>query len=716
MSIKFIKETQQFIIHTANTTYAFDIVKGRYLRHLYYGKKKKTIVPEPLEGYSFAPYLANHEYKYSPDTMPCETSFFGSGDFRKTSLRINSDGTGVTDFDYSSYKIYAGRAQLDGLPEARVNEKTQTLEIKMKDTVSGCILTLFYTVYPDKDIIGRYMRVENNGKATVKIENCMSLELVIPRCDLDMISFYGKHAFELTMQRVPLHHGLQSVFSRRGATSHHYNPFFALCDPKATEERGEVYGFNFIYSGSFVDEIEVDQTNSAKVLIGLGSECFGYMLDAGEAFTSPEAIMTYSANGIGKMSRNFHDFTRHHIMPQASLAPHPVVLNTWEACFFDIDEARLIRFAEEAAKVGFDMLVMDDGWFGSRNSDKSGLGDWFENKNKFPNGIAAFADEIHKRGIKLGIWIEPEMVNPDSELFRAHPEWAIQVKNREPLLSRWQLVLDMSNDAVVDYLIDMFDKTFDGVAIDYFKWDMNRHLNNVGSLTHSQSEQSEVLFRYMKGVYRLFRWFSERFPNAVIETCSGGGGRYDLGIMPYGIQIWTSDNTDPYVRTSIQSAAMTGYPATTMSCHVSNPHGSLKSLDYRYKVAVGGMLGYELNILEMSEEIKSMIAEQIKEYKQFEHLMRLGDYYNLASPVKYDYSAYYYVNEDNSEIILTVIEKGNAKPGKTKLLRIGRADARATYTDMRTGKNYTGEELRHGLTFAIKGERDEATLCYFKKA
>ncbi len=715
MSIRFIKQVRQFIIHTASTTYAFDIVNDKYLRHLYYGKRTKTVTPGDPRGYSFAPYISQNGHKLSPDTLPCEISFFGSGDFRKTALRVNSDGTGVTDFDYKSYKIYSGRAPLDGLPEARANDKTQTLELMLEDAVSGCVLTLFYTVYPDRDIIGRYMKLENRGGSAVKIENCMSLELVLPRCDMDMISFYGRYPMEVNLQRVPLHHGLQSVYSRRGATSHQFNPLFALCDPKATQDRGHVYGFNFIYSGSFADEVEVDQTNSAKVLVGLGSESFGYTLEAGESFTSPEAIMTYSAHGIGKMSRNFHDFTRYHIMPAVSLEPHPVVLNTWEACYFNIDEDKLIRFAEQAAEVGFDMLVMDDGWFGARRNDRAGLGDWHESREKFPAGLAAFAREIHKRGIKFGIWIEPEMVNPDSRLFRAHPEWAIQVKGREPLVSRWQLVLDMSNDRVVDYLIDMFDKTFRGVDIDYFKWDMNRHLSNVGSLALPEGRQSEVAFRYMKGVYRLLRWFGERFPKAVIETCSGGGGRYDLGMMPYGIQIWTSDNTDPYARTNIQSAALTGYPAATMSCHVSNPRGDLGSLDYRYKVAVGGMLGYELNILEMSDEIKATVKEQIKEYKQFEHLMRLGDYYCLASPVKYDYSAYYYVSRDNSEMVMTVIEKANAKPGRTKLLRVVRADKTGVYTDMRTGLTYTGEQLRRGITVDLKGRRDQATLFYFKK-
>ena len=505
MAIKFVKETQQFIIHTANTTYAFDVFKGKYLRHLYYGKKKETIVPEPLVGYSFAPYLIENGYMCSPDTVPCEISFFGSGDFRATSLRINSDGTGVTDFYYSSYRIYSGRASLDGLSEAKADENTDTLEIKMKDDVSGCELTLFYTVYSDNDIIGRYMKVENKGKAVVKIENCFSLELPISRCDFDMISFYGRYGLEVNFQRVPLHHGSQSVFSRRGATSHQYNPFFALCTHSATEESGEVYGFNFIYSGSFVDNVEVDQTNSTKVLVGLGSENFGYTLDVGEQFVSPEAIVTYSARGIGRMSRNFHNFIRYNIMPKTALNPHPVVLNTWEACYFDIDEAKLIKFAEEAAKMGFDMLVMDDGWFGARLNDKVGLGDWFENKDKFPNGLASFVEKIKNIGLKFGIWIEPEMVNPDSDLFRAHPDWAIQVRGREPLQSRQQLVLDMANENVVEYLIHIFEKTFDGVSIDYFKWDMNRHLSNVGSLAFSAEEQNEVSFRYMKGVYRLIR-------------------------------------------------------------------------------------------------------------------------------------------------------------------------------------------------------------------
>ncbi len=716
MPIRFIKKTNQFLITTKNTSYAFEILKGRYLRHLYYGKKKTQIEPAKLKGVSFAPYIEEYGFLYSPDSMTNEISFFGSGDFRATSLRLcGEDGTGVTDFVYRSHRIFKGRYDIDGLPMARADEDTQTLEITMYDEVTKCTLLLYYTVFAKYDIISRYMSVINNGEGKVKIEKCMSLELAIDRCDLDMITLYGAHNKECNYQRVPLHHGVQSVLSRRGASSHQYNPFMALCSRKANEESGEAYGFNFVYSGSFLNEVDVDQLNTTKVLMGLGGECFDYTLAKGERFDSPEAVMTYSAAGLGKMARNFHSFVRDNIMPKIALEPHPIVLNTWEACYFDIDAPKLVRFAKEANKVGFDMLVMDDGWFGARNDDHAGLGDWFENKDKFPNGLAAFAKQIKESGVKFGIWIEPEMVNPDSDLFRAHPEWALQVKGREPLLSRTQLVLDMSNPNVIEYLMKLFDKTFDGVPIDYFKWDMNRHMSNVGSFACAPERQGEVSFRYMKGVYRLLDWFVKRFPDAVIETCSGGGGRYDLGMMQYGIQIWTSDNTNPYDRTYIQSAALIGYPAATMSCHVSDPHGNLESLDYRYKVAVGGMLGYELNILNMSDEIKQTIAKQISEYRSFEHVMRLGDYYSLASPTKCGYSAYYYTSADKNEIVMTLIEKADCKAGKTKLLKLRGVDVTATYTDIRTGKKYDGQTLRNGLSLTLSGVKDSAQLFYFKK-
>ena len=714
MSIRYCKDQKRFIIHTKHTTYAFEVVLDRYLYHLYYGKRTSTLPESSFRLVSFAPYLPGYSEAQSTDIFPQECSFWGAGDFRPNALRLSADGTGVCDFTYQSYRIFKGRAPLDGLPAARADEGTQTLEITLYDKANRTRLKLYYTVFPAEDVISRYMKIENVGEHCVKIDKCMPLLLDLGRSDLDMISFYGSHCCEMNLQRTPLHHGTQSVYSKRGATSHQYNPFFALCDHNATEERGEVYGFNFVYSGSFLDEVDVDQLGRTRALVGLGSDCFAWRLQPGESFCSPEAILTYSATGIGGMTRNLHRFVRTHILPPAARKPHPVVLNTWEACYFDIDQDKLIRFAKEAKAVGFDMLVMDDGWFGTRNHDRAGLGDWYENPAKFPDGLAAFVHKIQAEGIQFGIWVEPEMVNPDSELYRAHPEWALRVDGREPLRSRHQLVLDMSNPAVIDHLIDRFDRTFRGIDIDYFKWDMNRHMSHVGSTYLSPEAQGEVFFRYMKGVYRLFDWFAARFPNAIIETCSGGGGRYDLGMMQYGFQIWTSDNTDPYARTMIQASALMGYPAATMSCHVSNPHENMRSLDYRYKVAVGGMLGYELNILNMSDEVKKTIAAQIAQYKSFESVIREGEYYSLAHPAKYNYSAYYYATSDASELLLTVIEKRGCHSGATKLLRLKAAKPDATYIDTRSGKAYRGEQLRGGIKVPLTGEADSAYLFHFK--
>ena len=717
MSIRYIKDQQMFVLMTQNTKYAFDVYLGRFLRHRYYGKRTMPIPEAKHDTAPLSAYLAGTQQSDSPDLLLQECSFFGSGDYRASSLGLTgADGTGVTDFVYQSYRIFKGRRHLDGLPAARADEKTDTLEITMYDALNACTLKLYYTVFPKENVISRYMVLENRGSADVTIDRCMPMMLEIDRFDLDMVSLHGKHESECTYQRFPVHHGIQSTFSRRGASSPQHNPFLALCAHNATEEKGDVYGFNFVYSGSFLNEVEVDQLNRTRVVMGLGSEYFSYTVAPNEQFCSPEAVMTFSASGFGTMSRNFHNFIRAHILPPVSVEqPHPVVLNTWEAVVFKINEDLLLNFAEESHRLGVDMLVLDDGWFGARTNDWTGLGDWFANPNIFPNGLGSFVKKIKEKGVKFGIWIEPEMVNPDSDLYRAHPEWCLHAAGRDFHYCRSQLVLDMANPEVIDYLMASFDKTFGDADIDYFKWDMNRHMCDVGSTALPPEKQKELPFRYMKNVYRLLDWFHTRFPNAVIETCASGGGRYDLGMMCHGFQIWTSDNTKPNARTAIQANALIAYPAATMSCHVNNPRDSMKGLDYRYKVAVGGMLGYELNILKMTDEIKDEIAREIKEYKAFEHLMRLGVYYNLAFHTKYDYSAYYYVSPARDEMLLSVIEKADGKADRTKLLKLKEAIADATYTDLRTGAQYRGEELRRGLRVELSKEPDTAHLLHLKK-
>ncbi len=717
MPIKFSKAEKVFTLTTKNTAYIFSIACDRYLVHQFYGKKNVRYTPYKPYTVSFSPYRKELGNTWSPDVFPQEYSFFGYGDYRTAALKLRgADGTGVTDFVYSSHRRFNGRMPVEGLPFAEADEHVQTLEVKMIDSVTGCELLLYYTVFYEEDVISRHMILKNKGQSPVKIEKCMSMTLDMQGCDYDLVTLYGGHCVARRYQRAPLHHGMQSICSRIGASSPQYNPFFALCGKKATEERGDVYGINLVYSGSFLDEIEVDQTDCTRIQTGLGEENFGYTLLPGEQFCSPEAILTYSSKGFGQMTRNLHNFTRNRILPQNSLKkPHPVVLNTWEACYFNIDEEKLIRFAEESAKTGFDMLVMDDGWFGKRNNDRAGLGDWQENPDKFKRGLKTFVDSVKEKGVSFGIWIEPEMVNPDSDLYRAHPEWCLRVPGREPLLAREQLVLDMSNPDVVEFLKNSFKKTFENVSIDYFKWDMNRHMCNVGSPALPPDRQDEVPFRYMKGVYALLKWFTEEYPDAIIETCSGGGGRYDLGMMRYGFQIWTSDNTNPYSRTWIQRSSLLAYPAATMSCHVSNPRDDLKALDFRYKVALGGMLGYELNILNMSEPIKAEMAREVKEYKSFEELIRLGDYYNLVSPFENDFSAYYYTDRNRKEFLFSLIEKKDTAPRSTKPLKIKEAKADKNYVDLLSGSRYTGKELRDGLILPLTGEGNTAILMHFSE-
>ena len=718
MAINFDSEKKIFTIETENTKYVFQLVYGKFPVHLYYGEKDGTYEEFKSQGRSFAPYYEEYGTNYLPDVANLEYSGFDSGDFRTSSLKIrNANGDNSTHLFFRSWRTFDGRAELPGLPYADSDADTQTLEITMGDDLTGVEVKLYYTVFPREDIISRYVGITNGGENNVTIEKCMSLLLDLPDHDYDMISLYGQHWMERNYQRAPLHYGAQNIFSRRGASSHQFNPFAALVSKDADEEKGRVYGFNFVYSGSFLDEVEVQMWGGARVQIGLGEENFSWRLGVGETFFSPEAVMTFTDKGIGQMSRNFHKFVRAHILPPEPFENRPVVLNTWEACYFNIDEGVMLDFADAAAEAGIDMLVMDDGWFGERNSDNAALGDWYENKKKFPEGLKAFADKVKSRGVKFGIWIEPEMVNPDSDLYRAHPDWCIHCKGRERMQSRQQLILDMGNPDVVAYLKDSFTKTFDGVAIDYFKWDFNRHLSQVGSACLPAELQGEASYRFMLGTYELYRWFREKYPHAMIENCSGGGGRYDLGMMKYSTMIWTSDNTVPQFRVKIQYSSMLAYPAATMSCHVSN-HNNLcddpKQLKYRFEVALGGALGYEFHLPSAGDEIKATIREQVKSYRKYEKLILEGEYYPVANPFEKNYSAYYYADEKREKLLLSYLQCG---PDEVKeiVIPVKEALCDALYLDEISGKTYTGEELRRGVSVMSDGSDCNSRMWYFVK-
>ncbi len=725
MSISFQKSTRQFRLTTKNTLYVFELVNGK-LVHRYYGKKfgatVTTYAEDHLKTVSFSPYRDPEHTAFAATTLPLEYSYFGSGDFRTTALRIkNTAGNAVTEFDYRTHKIRKGRVEIPRLPCARPNEQTQTLDITLQDPASGCELHLYYTVFYDCDIISRYASVTNRSGGDVTIEKWMSLALDLKGNRYDVISLAGAHNHERTVyERTPVFRGNLSIGSRRGASSHQMNPFMAVCARDAEENRGEVYGFNLVYSGSFQNEVEGDPTDCTRVQIGLGGENFNYRLRDGETVFAPEAVMTYSAKGFGPMSRSFHRFVNQHIVPEKAKETRPIVLNSWEAFHFNIDEEILINFSDAAAKCGMDMVIMDDGWFGARVNDKAGLGDWFVNRDRFKDGLAPFIERVKATGVQFGIWIEPEMVNPDSDLFRTHPEWCIQCPGRSLSYSRHQYVLDMANPAVLDYLKKTFEETFRGASIDYFKWDMNRHISEPGSLYLDAADQGSMEFRYMQNVYELFRWFEQTYPNAMIENCSGGGGRYDLAMMALSSQIWTSDNTNARERTLIQYSSMLAYPASVMSCHVSDPKGDLHELDLKYKVAVNGILGYEFNVLNTPDEIKGKIKQQVEEYRTFRHLVKDGAYYRLFSPYETELSAYYFQQGD--ELLITAIRTdGKAIIGKKKKaekLIIRTADAKATYRDALSGMTVSGETLKKGLPigkFSPDATGYDAKLWHFIK-
>lgn len=729
MSIKFDKNNKRFIIETANTEYAFGIKADRFLTHIYYGEKGKSDYSEKARYRNFSPFFRDIGEGFSLNDDYSEFSMFGSGDFRCAALKLRSPaGDCCTRFVYDSYEIIDGRQAIKGIPFARAQKGTETLVIHMTDDVTACKLNLFYTVFPKHDIISRYFTLENNGKDSVKIEKAMSLCLDLPHHNFDMLTLYGAHTDERNIQRTPVMIGNQRVMSRRGASSHQFNPFMALLGKNTDETQGDVYAFNFVYSGNFLDEVEVDQNGTTRVCVGLGEENFGYKLEGGESFSSPEAIMMYTPKGLGDMSRKMHSFVRDAIVPRDPFEKRPIVLNTWEACFFDIDEQKLIDFANEGVKYGMDMLVMDDGWFGKRNDDHAALGDWYTNTEKFPDGLANFVDRVKQSGMKFGIWIEPEMINPDSDLYRAHPDWCISCKGREGCLSRDQYVLDFANPAVLEYLKKTFKQTFDGVAIDYIKWDFNRHISEPGSPYLPADRQDEAIYRFYLGVYDLYYWFMETYPDVMIENCSGGGGRYDLAMMALSTQIWTSDNTAGRHRVFIEYGSSIAYPSYVMSCHVSNPmvmDDYMNVLDYKYKVALAGMLGYELNILKMNDRVKNEIKLQTEFYRSVEELIKRGDLYRLVSPFenKNGISSYYYVSTEESgegyadRILLTYLQNEGAAADEEIVytLKISEADASARYKDSLTGDEYTGEQLNNGIVINVNNKNMYGRLWLFER-
>lgn len=714
MSIIFDEQNKIFKLDTKTSTYIFGVFTGNYLVHYYYGAPIPDTNVEKLRyrnGFaSFSPDSPTaREKNFSPDVTPMEYSTNGAGDFRISAFSVkNANGDTVTDLRYVSHKIYKGKKALKGLPSLYLNndDEADTLEVLACDKVTGAEVTLVYTVFKDYGAITRSVVVKNNSDKAFSIEAVHSLCVDLPSADFEMIDLYGKWIKERSVGRHTLHTGIQSIKSKRGSSSHNHNPFTALITKGATETYGECYGFNLVYSSNFSIDVEVDSFNCARVLMGINPETFSWVLEPQEEFYSPEAVMVYTNEGLGEMSRIFHRlYSNNLIRGEWKKKKRPLLINNWEGTGMDFDTDKLVSFARHAKNMGFEMLVMDDGWFGHRDSDDSSLGDWYVAEYKLPGGLSNLISQVKAMGLKFGIWFEPEMISPDSDIFRAHPDWHLHVNGRDSSIARNQYVIDYSRKEVREYIYSQMYKILSENDIDYVKWDFNRNLTEVANADLPPEKQGEVFHRFVLGTYEIMDRLTSDFPHLLLENCSGGGGRFDAGMLYYSPQIWTSDDTDPIERLTIQFGTSLVYPASTMGAHVS----ASKRTGYETKtnVALWGTFGYELDPDKLSEEEITEIKEQAKRYHKYYDVIHYGDLYRLESPFEnWDRCAWQFVSEDKKEALVTAVQIKQDILG-FKMLRLQGLKPDSIYKDEATGDTYSGAYLMNaGLNLNDYLEKD----------
>lgn len=682
--IRFDSENKVFHLSNNNISYLLSIDDGGLVSHLYFGKKVKRYhnhlsYPRIDRGFS-GNVLDNLDRGLSKDTLPQEYSGSDSGDYRQTALIIkHGDGSRSNAFVFKDYHIQDGKPGLSGLPASFVQDKAeaQTLVITLEDKVSQVELDLLYSIFRDCDLVARSVQVRNQGSQSIMLEKVASLQLDFVAKDFETISLPGAHANERHMERQSVGYGLQRFASRRGTSSHQMNPFLALVDKKTDEFVGDAYGFSLVYSGNHAFELEKDQLAQLRLLVGINHENFEWELGAGDAFQTPEVLMVYSNQGLNGMSQEFHKVIGQHLVrSQFKNQERPILVNNWEATYFDFTEEKLRPIVDEAKQLGIEMFVLDDGWFGHRNNDQSSLGDWFINHEKFPQGVKGFADYVHQQGLKFGLWFEPEMISMDSDLFRNHPDYLMQVPGRQPSPSRSQFVLDMGRQEVRDNIFNQVKDILDQGYIDYIKWDMNRHLSDIYSLDLPAHRQGETSHRYVLGVYDLLERITSAYPQILFEGCSGGGGRFDAGWAYYMPQSWASDNTDAISRLTIQYGTSLVYPISMMTSHVSavpnHQTGRITPLDTRAHVAMSGVLGYELDLTSMSDEEKEAVREEVEAYKAIRPLVQYGKFYRLKSPSDGNATAWQFVSKDKTETLLfTAQTLAGAQPLLTKTKMVG---------------------------------------------
>ncbi len=704
MGIQYDAQKRMFKLDTSHTTYLIGLSEEGYVGHIYYGKRLGSFAGRYLlrmEEMPFTPAANKREKNSFLDFFPMEYPTGGIGDYRESCLNVrNSAGSMGSEIFYTSHTIEKGKPGLPGLPASFGKEdEVQTLQIVCEDPVLRMRVTLMYSVFEKEDVITRSVKIKNSGEEKLRLEKVYSACLDMENRDFQMVSLCGSWARERQIQRSPLHYGKQLVSSARGESSHQEHPFLALVTPETTQETGEVFAMHFVYSGNFIAQAERTHFDYVRMVMGIHSEEFCWNLAPGEDFQAPETVLTYSDRGFGKMTRSLHDFYREHLIRSPyKYRKRPVLINNWEATYFEFDTEKLLDIAREAKKNGIEMLVMDDGWFGKRNWDDSSLGDWTVNEEKLTTGLPDLVRQVRELGMEFGIWFEPEMISPDSDLYRAHPDWAVQIPGREPGQSRAQYVLDISRKEVRDHAYECVARILRSAPISYVKWDMNRQLSDMGSACLSEDGQGELFHRYVLGLYEMQERLVTEFPKLLLENCSGGGARFDPGMLYYSPQIWCSDDTDAIERLRIQEGTALIYPLSTMGAHVSDcPNhivGRRTAFETRGNVALAGTFGYELDITKIEEEERAQIKGQVELYHKYHGLIQTGDYYRIASWTdRKPYDCWEVAAKDASRVLVTFVQVLGQPNVHSVNIRLRGLTGSARYRAEGTDEVYSGEEL-----------------------
>lgn len=722
-NIFFDKEKRVFHLKSSGMSYIMQLFKEDYLTHIFWGKEIDSYSNSfkiGLADRAFSPNPNAEDRTFSLDTVPLEYPAFGNTDFRTPSIRLRmKDGTHITDFRYLDHKITQGKEKLEGYGQTYGrDQEIETLVITLKDTLFDIYLDLSYSVFKDYPVITRHSKVRNETKETIYIEKLNSCNVDFRNEDFELLHLSGSWGNEREVTRQSIEKGIFTIDSKRGSSSHHHNPFVVLLDKSATENQGNVYALNLVYSGDFCSEIEKDSKGNIRANIGLNPFSFTWKLESKTSFTSPEVVMCYSSNGLGDLSRNLHHLYRHHLVRgKYQHQERPILINNWEATYFEFDEEKLKDLADVSSKLGIELFVLDDGWYGHRNHDNSSLGDWYVNLNKLPNGLKGISDYVHELNMKFGLWVEPEMISVDSDLYKKHPEWCLQVEGRRKSESRNQLVLDLANPEVCDYIYESMDALFSSTTIDYIKWDMNRNMTEPYSLTLPYDQKLETAHRYILGLYSILEKLTTKHPNILFESCSGGGGRFDPGMMYYMPQVWASDNTDAISRLTIQNGTSMAYPAISIGSHVSAvPNHQVyrvTDLKVRGDVAMAGTFGYELDLTKCTESELKEITAQVANYKELRHIVQFGSLYRL----RYENNevSWQYVSEDENESLVTFVKKIATAQEPFMRIKLEGLDKQAKY-QVNKSYIYGGDELMNvGIDIPVLDGDFKSYTFYLRK-